>query len=144
MGMTMGARLAVTLALLLCVGCTGSSERSSDPVITHRQLEEAAYPTAEIVGALSLEKGCLMIGDAVVFWPASAAWDAESQSVTFAGDFKGAAPAKVGTSFQGGGGAFELSDDLTGMLSDESDSALRECATKTGTDRVVMAWPADS
>ena len=35
-------------------------------------------------------------------------------------------------------------DDLTGMLSNESQSALRECATKTGTDRVVMAWPADS
>ena len=37
-----------------------------------------------------------------------AAWDAERQSVTFAGDFKGAAPAKVGTTFRGGGGAFDL------------------------------------
>jgi hypothetical protein len=143
--MTLAARLGIMLALLACVGCdTDSSEGAGDPVITHRQLEETAYPSALIEGTLSLEKGCLLVGDAVVFWPAGSAWDAESQSVTFAGDFEGAAPAKVGTAFRGGGGAFELSDDLTGMLTDQSNSALRECASKTRTDGIVMAYPDDS
>jgi hypothetical protein len=143
--MTLVARLGITLALVACVGCdSDSSKGADDPVITHRQLEETAYPDAMTVGTLSLEKDCLLIGDAVVFWPAGTAWDAESQSVTFAGDFKGADPAKVGTTFRGGGGTFDLTDDLTGMLSDQSISALRGCATKTGTDGVVLAYPADS
>lgn len=142
--MTLAARLLVVLALLSCVGCgvaAHSSHGSGDPVITHLQGEEAPYPTARIEGRLSLREGCLLVGDAVVFWPADAGWDAKGQAVTFGGDFQGAAPAKVGSPFQGGGGVFALADDQTGMLLAKNYSALRECATKTGVDAVVMAYP---
>lgn len=113
-------------------------------MITQVQMQETSYPTAKIEGLLSLKQGCLLVDDAVVFWPAETGWDRSAEAVTFAGDFEGAAPARVGSNFSGGGGGFALTDDLSGMLSADNARTLRECANSNGVDQLVLAYPETS
>ena len=118
-------------------------EASGSPVIVTRVQDPASpYPGAQVHGRLTLRNGCLIFGDGVVFWPAETGWDSERQAVTFGGDFEGAPPASINTMFKGGGGVYEASDLVGGLLSDGSLAALDDCLKKLGTDRLVLAYPA--
>lgn len=97
-----------------------------------------AYPNALVQGNLNLRGDCMMLGDAVVFWPVGTSWDAETQSVVFSGDFAGAAP--LGSHFVGGGGVFPSDEDFLGPLGAAGD-VLRDCVVTTGAQGLTLAYP---
>lgn len=137
----------LTLALLLLACGTGTADSSveaTSPVITRVADTGIPYPAASLSGRLSLRDGCLMIGDGVVFWPAGTSWDAARREVVFGGDFRGSPNAPVDSTFTGGGGIFALEDDLSGVLSTESEAALRACTHRTGATTALLAYPENS
>ncbi len=132
----------LTLPMLL-VACGSRSEQSSTEtrVITRVSDSNAPYPAARVVGRLSLQRGCLMIGQGAVFWPAGSSWDEASRAVVFGGDFEGAPAAIVDSTFTGGGGVFALDDDLSGVLSTDAEVLLRQCLDRTGATHALLAYP---
>ena len=98
----------------------------------------AAYPMALVRGTLNLRGDCLMVGDAVVFWPAGTSWDSESQSVVFSGAFDGAA--RVGSRFVGGGGVYSADAEFLRGLGAAGD-VLRDCVAATGARDLTLAYP---
>ena len=98
----------------------------------------AAYPMALVQGNLNLRGDCMMLGNAVVFWPAGTSWDDESRSVVFSGDFDGAAP--VGSHFVGSGGVYTSDDDFLRGLGSAGD-VLRDCVVATGARNLTLAYP---
>ena len=93
---------------------------------------------ALVQGNLDLRGDCMMLGNAVVFWPAGTSWDDESQSVVFSGDFDGAAP--VGSHFVGSGGVYTSDDDFLRGLGAAGD-VLRDCVAATGARNLTLAYP---
>ena len=89
-------RIALTLALR--PGPSKATGVVDGPVVAVSR-PGAAYPMALVQGNLNLRGDCMMLGNAVVFWPAGTSWDDENQSVVFSGDFDGAAP--VGSPLRG-------------------------------------------
>ncbi|GAA2153881.1 hypothetical protein GCM10009844_38980 [Nocardioides koreensis] len=89
-------------------------------------------------GELTLRGDCLMLGDAVVFWPAGTSWVAESHSVVFSGDFDGSV--SVGSHFESGGGVYSLTDDFLRGMGAAGD-VLRDCVEATGARDLVLAYP---
>ncbi|MCW2790951.1 MAG: hypothetical protein JWO76_49 [Nocardioides sp.] len=110
-------------------------------VVTRVPDHAVPYPLARINGRLSMRDDCLLIGDAVAFWPAGTGWSADRRAVTFGGDFEGAPPAAVGSTFRGGGGVYEPTDSLDGLLSTDDIELLENCMEKTGVDRLVLVYP---
>ena len=49
--------------------------------------------------------------------------------------------AAVDPVFTGGGGLRALEDDLSGVLSDNDEGAVRECLRETGAAHAVLAYP---
>lgn len=88
-----------------------------------------------------MRDGCLMIGEGVVFWPAGTSWDEAKHEVEFGGDFNGSPSARVGSTFDGGGGLFDVEGDMSGVLSTHAEIALRECLDLTGATRTLLAYP---
>lgn len=131
--------VAVGLTLVLHQGPSEATGVVDGPVVAVSR-PGSAYPMALVQGGLSLRDDCLMLGNAVVFWPAGTAWDAENRSVVFAGDFEGAPNATVGSHFVGGGGYFTSTDGFLGGLGAAGD-VLRGCLTATGARAVLLAYP---
>ena len=129
--------VTVVLTHVLRPGPSGATGVVDGPVVAVSSTG-AAYPTALVQGDLNLRGDCLMLGNAVVFWPVGTSWDAKSQSVVFAGDFDGAAP--VGSHFVGGGGVYTPADDFLGGLGAAGD-VLRDCVAATGARHLTLAYP---
>lgn len=112
-------------------GDVDAQERS--PVIAVRDWN--AYPTAEIVGRLSLDKGCLLIGESVAFWADGTSWDPVERSVVFeSGD-----QVKVGDQFSGGGGHYS-EGNLRGLDAVDVEAVI-DCLNRTGLNDAVVAMP---
>lgn len=140
----LGGLNLLTLGILLFACGTGTADSSAEatsPVITRVADSKIPYPAASLSGRLYLRDGCLMIGDGVVFWPAGTSWDAAHREVVFGGDFRGSPNARVDSTFTGGGGVFALEDDLSGVLSSDSEAAMRECINKTGATKALLVYP---
>lgn len=97
------------------------------------------YPVAQVSGTLTLVDGCLLLGDAVVFWPHGTTWDEDRREVGFGGDFEDAAPAVVGAEFTGGGGFYSAAN-VRGLESLDAD-ALIGCQRGPDADGFVLAYP---
>ncbi len=82
-----------------------------------------------------------MINGGIAFWPAGTSWDADRRHVLFGGDFQGAASALVDSHFTGGGGIFDAADDMSGVLSRDAETAIRDCLARTGATHAVLAYP---
>lgn len=134
--------LTCTLPLMACAKSAAETPGEADPVITRVDDSRIPYPTSRIEGRLSLPDGCLMINDAVAFWPAGATWDADHRKVVFGGDFHGAPSATVGAEFVGGGGVWGARDDLSGVLDDDAEAAVRGCMAKTSATTATLVYPA--
>ena len=128
---------AVALTLALRPGPSEATGVVDGPVVAVSRTG-AAYPMALVQGNLNLRGDCLMLGDAVVFWPAGTSWDAESQSVVFSGDFDGAV--RIGSHFEGGGGVYSPTDDFLRGLGAAGD-VLRDCVAATGARNLTLAYP---
>lgn len=129
--------IAVVLTLALRPAPSKATGVVDGPVVAVSS-PGAYYPNALVGGGLSLRGDCLMLGDAVVFWPAGTSWDAESQSVVFSGDFAGAV--SVGSHFVGGGGVYSPTDDFLRGLGPAGD-VLRDCVAATGARDLTLAYP---
>ena len=127
--------IAVMLTLALRPGPSEATGVVDGPVVA---VSSPGQPMADVWGGLNLHGDCLMLGDAVVFWPSGTSWDAESQSVVFSGDFDGAV--SVGSHFEGGGGFYSPTDDFLGALGAAGD-VLRDCVAATGARDLVFAYP---
>lgn len=146
-GMTFLVRLGLASVcfglLTACAAQTPTPERSPqvDVVITRVDDSRVPYPTARVEGRLSLENGCLIINDAVAFWPAGTTWDAEKQAVVFGGDFRGAPQVAVNAEFSGGGGRWGAEDDFSQVVDGAAEEALRNCMRSTSIMSAVLAYP---
>lgn len=129
--------IVVALTLALRPGPSEATGVVDGPVVA-ASTPGAYYPNALVRGGLNLRGDCLMLGDAVVFWPAGTSWDAESQSVVFSGDFDGAV--SVGSRFVGGGGVYSPTDDFVRGLGAAGD-VLRDCVAATGARDLMFAYP---
>lgn len=127
--------IAVMLTLALRPGPSEATGVVDGPVVA---VSSPGLPMALVRGGLNLRGDCLMLDDAVVFWPAGTSWDAESQSVVFSGDFDGAV--SVGSHFEGGGGVYSPTDDFLGALGPAGD-VLRHCVAATGARDLILAYP---
>ena len=107
------------------------------PVITPGK-DWNVYPLAEVHGTLTLQDGCLRLGDSIVFWPFGTTWDAPRQAV----GFEDSRAAPVGQQFVGGGGLYSL-DDVKEMLDAQPAGAIEDCMERTGIDGAVFAYPGD-
>jgi hypothetical protein len=138
-----GVNLLVLATLLFGCGthAAASPAGPSSPVITRVADAEIPLPLATVSGRLSLRHGCLMIGEGVVFWPAGTSWDNAKREVVFGGDFRGSPNAPTDSAFTGGGGLWDLHDDMSGVLDPEAEAALRDCISKTGATHVLLAYP---
>lgn len=134
--------LSLATLLLGCgIGPAHSSADSSGPVIPRVADAQIPYPLASVNGRLSLQDGCLMIGHGVVFWPAGTSWDGTKREVVFGGDFTGSPNAAIDSTFSGGGGLFDLNDDVGDVLTADAQAALRACVRQTGATYVLLAYP---
>lgn len=136
---TFGTRVVAVLTVLAasaaCGNAVGSdSDGGQSPVIAVQDWN--AYPTAEVVGRLSLEEGCLLVGDSVAFWADGTSWDPAHRSVTF----DSGEPIKIGDQFSGGGGHYSRGD--LGGLSGVDVDAVIDCLERTGTNDAVLVVPA--
>lgn len=135
-------RSGTWLWLLPCsgvlLGCaTSEPANSDDPVITRVVDARIPVPAAGIEGRLSIREGCLMIDDAVVFWPAGTTWDDHERRVIF----EDGSSASVDADFTGGGGSWGLGDDLSGVLDQDAEAAVRDCMTRSGATSAVLTYP---
>ncbi|WP_457190548.1 hypothetical protein [Nocardioides sp. P5_E3] len=134
-----GMRMAAALSVLGAGAACGYSQRpdtdseEQGPVIAVREWN--AYPTAEVVGRLSLNKGCLMVGDSVAFWADGTSWDPAERSVVF----KSGGQVAVGDQFSGGGGHY--SQGNLGGLDGVDVDAVIDCLDRTGLNDAVVAVP---
>lgn len=134
-GMRVVAGLSVLSAGAAC-GDSATPDTDSDeqsPVIAVREWN--AYPTAEVVGRLSLDKGCLLIGESVAFWADGTSWDSAGRSVVF----KSGEQVAVGDQFSGGGGHYSQSN-LGGLDGVDADAVI-DCLDRTGLNDAVVAVP---
>ena len=134
-----GVRMFAGLSVLGAGAACANSERpdtyseEQSPVIAVREWN--AYPTAEVVGRLSLNKGCLLVGDSVAFWADGTSWDPASRSVVF----KSREHVAVGDQFSGGGGHY--SQGNLGGLDGVDVDAVIDCLARTGLNDAVVAVP---
>jgi hypothetical protein len=130
--------VAVLLTLSSCGVATGEAAGTIHvPVITPATKWNDA-PTAELIGKLELDAGCLLLRDAVVFWPQGTTWDEEAQAVLLTDGTR----APTGRRFDGGGGAYDPDTDFADLL-DSTDAATRieRCLDRTGAQEVVLLTP---
>lgn len=135
----MGALALVAIIAAVSLGDTDVGGRTDGPVISLGD-DVNGYPSAEVTGRVSLEDGCLLIGDSVVIWPDQTSWDESRQAVEFGGDFDSYPTAPVGEEFSGGGGFFSP-DNVRDMESLDEQAVLR-CIRSTGAQGAVLAYPA--
>ena len=134
-----GLRVFAGLTVLSAGAACGDSERRAtdsdeqSPVIAVRDWN--AYPAAEVVGRLSLNKGCLLVGDSVAFWADGTSWDQANRSVVF----ESGEQVTVGDQFSGGGGHY--SQGNIGGLDGVDVDAVVDCLERTGLDDAVVAVP---
>jgi hypothetical protein len=140
---TVGAVVAVAavVGIVTSIGF-GSTPQGADPASQGGSPVIAVqgwdgYPTAEVIGPLRLVDGCLLVGDAVAFWPDGTSWDAATRSVVF----ESAEPVAVGEQFTGGGGYY-TKGNLDGLDGLDVDSVV-ECLDRTDSVEVVLATPPD-
>jgi len=98
-----------------CTGQSPDAAKADEPDSVFTMPEGwRLYPQAIVSGELSLDSGCLFIGDYVAIWPHGAKWDAAEQSVTFE-EAEGPSPesgehahppARLGEHFRGAGGSW--------------------------------------
>lgn len=100
-----------------------------------------AYPMAIVRGHLRLRSDCLLLGDAVVFWPAKTSWNATNRSVMFDGDFAESPSASVDSYFVGGGGYYAATDDVASILGKDGAARIAHCLESTGANGAVFAYP---
>jgi hypothetical protein len=142
-------RLQAASLLMVCLpgaaltACGGHASADDGPVITRVANPDLPYPLASVNARLSLRAGCLMLGPSVVFWPSATSWDANTREVVFGGKSHGADRARVGSMFRGGSGAFDLAD-LADVVDKDGVAALGKCLDRTGTTRVMFAYPSTS
>lgn len=134
-----GMRVIASLSVLgAAAGCSHANKadpgaEQESPVIAVQGWN--AYPSAQVVGRLSLDKGCLLIGGSVAFWADGTTWDPVEQSVVFeSGD-----QVEVGDQFSGGGGSYSRGD-LRGLEAVDID-AVMDCLNRTGLRDAVVAVP---
>ena len=134
-----GMRLLAGLIVVTAGAACGDSERrdtdsdEQNPVIAVRDWN--AYPAAEIVGRVSLNKGCLLVGDSVAFWADGTSWDPAHRSVVF----ESGEQVAVGDQFSGGGGHYSQGD-LGGLDGLDVDAVIG-CLKRTGLNDAVVAVP---
>ncbi len=139
------ASLAASAALL--AACQSAARDTSAeplldtlPVITRVADENIPYPTAGVSGSIKIRNDCLVLDDAVVFWPAGTTWDGANSAVEFGGDFAGSERVVVGAPFTGGGGVYGV-NGVEGVLDESAQQAVRECVEATDAASVVMVYP---
>jgi hypothetical protein len=128
----------VLLAIAACGVATGDLGGTIDgPVITPAKEWDDA-PTAELIGKLDLDAGCLLMRDSVVFWPQGTTWDEEEQAVLLTDGTH----ALIGHRFDGGGGEYDPDTDFVDLL-DSTDAATRieRCLDQTGAQDVLLLTP---
>lgn len=138
---SIGMRLIASLSVLGAAAACSASEKADtaaaekSPVIAVQEWN--SYPLAEVVGQLSLDEGCLLIGQSVAFWADGTTWDPVEQAVVFeSGD-----QVAVGDQFSGGGGSYSKGN-LRGLGAVDVD-AIIDCLNRTGLNNAVVATPPD-
>jgi hypothetical protein len=117
--------VANLLLLAIVAGCgddgTAIVRPESDgngPVVAHSSAGDGSGLQALIEGELSMDDGCLLVGDTPVVWPHGTTWDADTRTVRLP---KGDAIAP-GDRVRGSGG-YPYRSDLGDQLAD----ALEDC-----------------
>jgi hypothetical protein len=131
--------MVITLVAGL-MSCSSEQDVASPVIAMQDSGGTNVLPLAEVHGVLSEKKGCLLLGDGVVFWPSGTTWNAERREVQFDGNFEDAANARVDEPFIGGGGVYDAVD-LRGFLGESGAKAVIACLASTGADSVLMAYP---
>ena len=135
--------VVVTMALTGCGGTDSDAEDKPEPepAVLTMPPDWALYPQALVQGDLTLEAGCLLVGDYLPIWPSGTAWDASTEAVTFtAGPASTATSVRLGERFRGGGGS--LPDRVyKSELGPEDVEAMNRCLEETEALGAMFAYP---
>lgn len=141
----------VVLAVVVTVSLTGCGDTApdadakpeSEPAMLTMSSDWSFYPEAMVRGDLTLDAGCLLVGDYLPIWPSGTAWDASTEAVTFAaGSTATAVSVRLGERFRGGGGS--LPDHVyRSELGPEDVEAMNQCLEKTEALGAMFAYPED-
>ena len=134
------ALLVAVPAVAIVIGPRQDPPQSTfdGPVISAPPMK--TYQAMGVKGRLGLDQGCLLLDDAVVYWPHGTSWDADRQAVHFGGDFTGSAG--VGSYFVGGGGYLTGAGiSLAELLGEDGATAVDECVVKTGREDPLLIFP---
>jgi len=113
---------------------------SPEPRVLSMSAGWESYPQAMVSGELSVESGCVLVGDFVVVWPPRTTWDASTKTLVFAAGLAPGTIVRIGDQFRGGGGS--LPDQvLKSELGPDGYAWLTGCLAETGASGVVFAYP---
>jgi hypothetical protein len=121
-------------------GSSPVAEIGENPVISMSQPDNS-FPAAEVTGEITMQRGCLLVGNSVAFWPFGTTWDGNTQTVVFA-ETLAKLPVKVGSTFDGTGG-FYTGDQAATVVGGENGDVIRECVSRTNAEGAVFAVPSD-
>jgi hypothetical protein len=107
---------------------------AASPVLTLPP--QSGWATAEISGILSLQKGCLLVGERAVVWPDGTTWDQSDRSVRYEEESY-----PVGAGVSGGGAYYSLGQRGGDILTTDVWNAVQECAIATGVNEIVAFRP---
>lgn len=124
------------LALVLA-GCASESVETADPgpLTVATPSGDVAYPSAEVPGELTLDKGCVALDGRPVLWPSGTAWDEDEQTVRL----PDGGAVTIGQRIVGGGGVVPL--NVAGNYGgDGIQSAIDKCGQELGsTDMALLS-----
>lgn len=139
----LGVVLPGVLFTVLASACSGGERPVARSPVIYRSDDPSVYPLALMRGSLTLREGCLMLGEDVLIWPAGTAWESDTASVTFGGQFDGVPSLSVGDRVSLGGGVLGGSADVRNVLDDDEPArdALLACLAATGAKSASFVYP---
>jgi hypothetical protein len=149
-GMSWHRVALAVVATLSLTGCGGDATDAveptgeSEPAILTTSPGWSFWPQAAVSGDLTVDAGCLLVGEYLAIWPPGTAWDASTEAVTFAGAGSSSNVLSVGIGewFDGGGGS--LSDRVyQDELGAEDLAAMERCLADTDAEGTVFAYLSD-
>ena len=128
------------LALVL-TGCSSESVETADlgPLIVATPSGDVAYPSAEVPGELTLDKGCVAVDGRPVLWPSGTTWNEDEQSV----GLPNGGEVTIGQRIVGGGGVVPL-NVAANYGGDGIQSAIDKCGQELGSTDMALLSSAEA